>query len=356
MVKQTIDIGGSPNDGSGDPLRTAFDKTNSNFNEVYTDLETIPDTLLDLNIEDGANGQILSTDGSGSFTFIEHESTFKNSPAFDIANTDITDWNTAYSWGDHGSEDYIKQEETARINIVSASNNTIVDYTSSTITSDLYTSNGDLVIRSLSGFASANTQIEAGAASISTGGSTIVKGGAATGASNSGGNVIIEGGASTGGQSGLVTIGENNTSAVNIKNVDEIVSAPGDNLNIVSRSSNSTNAIQLSFGYDVNDAPVTRLFSNMIVSTSGSITFQTGGTIDFSNANITGITDLTVGGTATIINVLNLAPLFFNPSPSEGMIAVADGINWDPIGGNSSGNKQLVVYLDGQWRKIAGAE
>jgi len=35
MAKQTINIGASANDGTGDPLRNAFDKTNDNFNEIY---------------------------------------------------------------------------------------------------------------------------------------------------------------------------------------------------------------------------------------------------------------------------------------------------------------------------------
>lgn len=35
MAKQIINIGQSPNDRSGDPLRTAFDKVNQNFTELY---------------------------------------------------------------------------------------------------------------------------------------------------------------------------------------------------------------------------------------------------------------------------------------------------------------------------------
>lgn len=35
MAQQTINIGTVANDGTGDPLRTAFDKTNDNFNELY---------------------------------------------------------------------------------------------------------------------------------------------------------------------------------------------------------------------------------------------------------------------------------------------------------------------------------
>ena len=35
MARQTINIGSSANDGTGDPLRTAFDKINDNFAELY---------------------------------------------------------------------------------------------------------------------------------------------------------------------------------------------------------------------------------------------------------------------------------------------------------------------------------
>lgn len=35
MAKQTINIGTSPNDGNGDPLRNAMDKVNDNFTELY---------------------------------------------------------------------------------------------------------------------------------------------------------------------------------------------------------------------------------------------------------------------------------------------------------------------------------
>jgi hypothetical protein len=35
MAKQPINIGSSANDGTGDPLRTAFDKINDNFDELY---------------------------------------------------------------------------------------------------------------------------------------------------------------------------------------------------------------------------------------------------------------------------------------------------------------------------------
>lgn len=37
MAKQTINIGTTANDGTGDTLRAAFDKCNDNFTELYTD-------------------------------------------------------------------------------------------------------------------------------------------------------------------------------------------------------------------------------------------------------------------------------------------------------------------------------
>lgn len=35
MAKQSVNLGSSANDGTGDPLRTAFDKINDNFDELY---------------------------------------------------------------------------------------------------------------------------------------------------------------------------------------------------------------------------------------------------------------------------------------------------------------------------------
>ena len=36
MTMQTINVGGLPNSGDGDPLRTAFQKVNNNFAELYS--------------------------------------------------------------------------------------------------------------------------------------------------------------------------------------------------------------------------------------------------------------------------------------------------------------------------------
>ena len=61
MAKQTVGIGSSANDGSGDTLRAGADKINDNFSEVYaalgngTTLTDIIDSNGLLNVSSGAN-------------------------------------------------------------------------------------------------------------------------------------------------------------------------------------------------------------------------------------------------------------------------------------------------------------
>ena len=61
MAKQTINIGSSANDGTGDPLRTAFDKINDNFTELYS--AGAAGTNLDL-----TGNSITSVDTNGNIT------------------------------------------------------------------------------------------------------------------------------------------------------------------------------------------------------------------------------------------------------------------------------------------------
>ena len=56
MAQQTVGIGSSANDGTGDPLRTAFTKINENFTEVYASLGMDTDKGIDIN-----NNTITST-------------------------------------------------------------------------------------------------------------------------------------------------------------------------------------------------------------------------------------------------------------------------------------------------------
>jgi hypothetical protein len=58
MSRQSINIGQSANDRNGDPLRTAFNKINANFIELYGNLTTY------LPSPTGNGGKFLTTDGS----------------------------------------------------------------------------------------------------------------------------------------------------------------------------------------------------------------------------------------------------------------------------------------------------
>ena len=46
MAQQIINIGATPNDGQGNPIRTAFNKTNENFSELYARAQTTPPPTL----------------------------------------------------------------------------------------------------------------------------------------------------------------------------------------------------------------------------------------------------------------------------------------------------------------------
>lgn len=69
MVQQVINIGSAANDGTGDPLRTAFTKANQNFTELYgkgaagANFDFTDNTLASTN----TNGNIeLNPNGSGT--------------------------------------------------------------------------------------------------------------------------------------------------------------------------------------------------------------------------------------------------------------------------------------------------
>ena len=89
MAQQTINIGTTANDGTGDPLRTAFDKVNDNFTELYTD------DAGDVNSVNGATGAVvLDTDdiseGSSNLYNATHTGDVTGSTALTIAASAVT--------------------------------------------------------------------------------------------------------------------------------------------------------------------------------------------------------------------------------------------------------------------------
>jgi hypothetical protein len=79
MAKQTINLGSSANDGTGDPLRTAFDKVNDNFGELYTATGAGSGQNISISgqkiVSDNSNGNIeLDPAGTGEVVFLAHSS------------------------------------------------------------------------------------------------------------------------------------------------------------------------------------------------------------------------------------------------------------------------------------------
>ena len=71
MAKQNINIGVSPNDGTGDKLRNAFNKINQNFTELYDEgganiTVTDPTTATDALLNDALENILASGGGGGS--------------------------------------------------------------------------------------------------------------------------------------------------------------------------------------------------------------------------------------------------------------------------------------------------
>ena len=70
MAKQTVNLGSSANDGTGDPLRTAFDKINDNFDELYLYITAASGNNITITgntiASDNTNGNIiLDPNGTG---------------------------------------------------------------------------------------------------------------------------------------------------------------------------------------------------------------------------------------------------------------------------------------------------
>ena len=82
MTQQVINIGTTANDGSGDPLRTAFDKINSNFTEIYS--KGASGSNLDISENEiaatNSNGNIeLVPSGSGRVSIVDDTLTITTS-------------------------------------------------------------------------------------------------------------------------------------------------------------------------------------------------------------------------------------------------------------------------------------
>ena len=94
MAKQTVNIGTTANDGTGDPLRTAFTKLNQNFDEVYgnnfvTTNLIANDAVTADKLADSINSEIAAN--TAKVTNATHIGDVTGSTALTIAN-DVVDY------------------------------------------------------------------------------------------------------------------------------------------------------------------------------------------------------------------------------------------------------------------------
>ena len=73
MAQEVIDVGQQPNDGQGDPLRSAFEKTNTNFTELFnknrsdisngsSNINILEDSVITMSVDTVANVVTVDTD------------------------------------------------------------------------------------------------------------------------------------------------------------------------------------------------------------------------------------------------------------------------------------------------------
>lgn len=89
MAQQIIDVGNSPNDGQGDPIRTSFQKTNSNFTELYSQSGGQAVTGVYYVTKDG-NDSNSGTTLSGAFLTIKAAVTAANEYTVDNPGSRVT--------------------------------------------------------------------------------------------------------------------------------------------------------------------------------------------------------------------------------------------------------------------------
>lgn len=80
MPLYTIDIGAAPNDGTGDPLRTAFNETNLNFDQVFTAGPVLSNVRI-------ANNTILTTTTNGNLILAPNGTAVVQSNVHIVPNT-----------------------------------------------------------------------------------------------------------------------------------------------------------------------------------------------------------------------------------------------------------------------------
>ena len=91
---------------------------------AFNDLTTTPTTLAGYGITDAATSAQGTLADTALQSYTETDPVFSASDAASITSTNITNWNTAYNWGDHSTVGYLTSVTTPTLSSVLAQGNT----------------------------------------------------------------------------------------------------------------------------------------------------------------------------------------------------------------------------------------
>ena len=333
MAQETINVGTTPNDGLGDPLRTAFTKTNNNFNQLFatagitgiangTSNVSIPQANGNVTISSAGTANVITVTGTG----VNVVGTLNSSGLATLSNLSVT--GTTISVGTIQSlADVTAVAITASGNL--SANNAVI---TGNVTGGLFTGNG-------SGLTGVIATGNVGAATQLTNGTTTMNIPVANG--NMIGNVggvlniftLSTGGLEIAGivsASGNITGGNLRTSG-SISSTGNITSGNVLTGGLVSAAGNITGAYILGNGSQLTGVDATQIINGTsnakVVSSGGNIAVGIGGTSNVTvfattgafitgavsaSGNVTGGNLLTGGLISVTANVIANNGMFTN--------------------------------------------
>jgi hypothetical protein len=128
LAKQTINIGAAPNDGTGDPIRDAFDKVNDNFDEIYSSYTATGA----VSVGNSTVNSVVSNSG-GLVTSTNAVSTVANTTTFKIGNSTVNATLTATQLSVSGGNTGITTANTTAIVVGNTTINSSITQTSLTL-------------------------------------------------------------------------------------------------------------------------------------------------------------------------------------------------------------------------------
>lgn len=387
MAQQSINLGSQANDGTGDSIRDAFDKVNTNFTEVYTDL-----TLFNSVFSTGTQGlaSAIATVYSVTATMANFSATqaLFQSDLNDVANVLITKFDTITPLGGTGIgiSNIDTTGPTAGFTVVNLGVTSLAGGGSISVsasTGSVTVSN--LGVTSLSGSSYINVSGSTGSVTISNTGVTNLSGSTYIGVSASTGSVTLNNlGVQSLSGSDYINVSAS-TGSVTISNTGVKTLTAGTSTRVSSSTGTVTiwiepPAVTLQTATDNNSTTTNEI---TIASANGhggvgyagllTLTNTTGGSTNpnkFVRLNSTGdlqivdssynntllsLTDtgaLTLKDNLSIGNVLTLVVSTSAPAtPVVGMFAVADRVNWDPAA-KITGAAYPVFYNGSVWTAL----